>query len=49
LKFVADRVMPYQKIRELHFIKKLPTSEAGKVLKREIRSLLEQEGETINT
>ena len=49
LRFVADRVLPYQKIRELHFVEKLPTSDAGKVLKREIRSLLEQQGETINS
>lgn len=49
LQFVADRLLPYQKIRELHFVEKLPTSDAGKVLKREIRSLLEHEGETINS
>lgn len=49
LQFVADRLLPYQKIRELHFVDKLPTSDAGKVLKREIRSLLKDEGETINS
>lgn len=49
LQFVAERVLPYQKIRELHFVEKLPTSDAGKVLKREIRSLLEREGEMINS
>lgn len=49
LRFVADRVLPYQKIRELHFVEKLPTSDARKVLKREVRSLLEQQGETINS
>ena len=49
MQFVADRVLPYQKIRELHFVKQLPTSDAGKVLKREIRNLLAKPGETINS
>lgn len=49
LQFVAGRVLPYQKIRELHFVAKLPTSDAGKVLKREIRALLEHQGETIRS
>lgn len=36
----AQRVLPYQKIREVHFVEALPTSAAGKVLKTELRARL---------
>ncbi|MFC9614255.1 class I adenylate-forming enzyme family protein [Streptomyces sp. NPDC056938] len=35
--FVAARVAPYQKVREVHFSDVLPTSTAGKILKTELR------------
>ncbi len=37
LQFVATRVAPYQKIREVHIVSRLPTSAAGKVLKNQLR------------
>ncbi|MEV6105831.1 class I adenylate-forming enzyme family protein [Streptomyces sp. NPDC051940] len=37
--YVAERVAPYQKVRELHFLDSLPTSAAGKILKTELRKL----------
>jgi long-chain acyl-CoA synthetase len=37
--FVAERVAPYQKIRQIHFLDSLPTSPAGKILKTELRKL----------
>ncbi|MFF0816353.1 hypothetical protein ACFYVR_14555 [Rhodococcus sp. NPDC003318] len=36
---VAERVAPYQKVREVHFADALPTSAAGKILKTELRQL----------
>lgn len=36
----AQQVLPYQKIREVHFVDALPTSTAGKVLKTELRARL---------
>ncbi|GAK00655.1 class I adenylate-forming enzyme family protein [Geomicrobium sp. JCM 19055] len=35
--YVNDQVTPYKKIREVAFVKELPTSGAGKVLKRALR------------
>ncbi|WP_217494886.1 class I adenylate-forming enzyme family protein [Brevibacterium sp. CS2] len=35
--WVAGRVLPYQKIREVHLVEALPTSAAGKILKTELR------------
>ncbi|MFE2989692.1 class I adenylate-forming enzyme family protein [Streptomyces sp. NPDC059262] len=35
--FVAARVAPYQRVREIHFIEALPVSAAGKILKTELR------------
>jgi long-chain acyl-CoA synthetase len=43
LQFVATRVLPYQKIREVHVVEKLPTSAAGKVLKNELRKRINTE------
>ncbi|HEY2765009.1 MAG TPA: acyl-CoA synthetase, partial [Pseudonocardiaceae bacterium] len=42
--YVNQRVAPYQKLRELHFLEHLPTSVAGKVLKRRLRDQLNQAG-----
>ncbi|EME15669.1 class I adenylate-forming enzyme family protein [Rhodococcus triatomae] len=36
---VAERVAPYQKVREIHFVDALPTSAAGKILKTELRQM----------
>ncbi|WP_349826917.1 class I adenylate-forming enzyme family protein [Brevibacterium litoralis] len=38
--WVAERVLPYQKIREVHVVDALPTSAAGKILKTELRAAL---------
>jgi len=35
--FVNQQVAPYKKIRELEFVKELPTSAVGKILKRVLR------------
>lgn len=40
LQFVADRVAPYKKVRELEFVESIPKSLSGKILRRE---LVEQE------
>ena len=37
---VNAKVLPYKKIRELHFIDEIPVSNAGKILKRELRTRL---------
>ncbi|SEM30831.1 class I adenylate-forming enzyme family protein [Streptacidiphilus jiangxiensis] len=39
LEFVAARVAPYQRVREVHFLPGLPVSAAGKILKTELRAL----------
>lgn len=38
--FVAERVLPYKKLREVHVIDELPSSAAGKILKAELRKQL---------
>ncbi|GAA2003510.1 class I adenylate-forming enzyme family protein [Brevibacterium samyangense] len=38
--WVAERVLPYQKIREVRVVESLPASAAGKILKTELRDLL---------
>ncbi|MGN9842579.1 class I adenylate-forming enzyme family protein [Nonomuraea sp. H19] len=38
--YVAERVLPYKKIRTVHVVDALPTSAAGKVLKAELRARL---------
>jgi long-chain acyl-CoA synthetase len=43
LRFVATRVAPYQKIREVHVVSRLPTSAAGKVLKNQLRKQVNAE------
>ncbi|MGW4483596.1 class I adenylate-forming enzyme family protein [Amycolatopsis sp. NPDC004368] len=37
---VNERVLPYKRLRELHFVDEIPVSAAGKVLKRELRKQL---------
>ncbi|GAA3540171.1 AMP-binding protein [Amycolatopsis ultiminotia] len=37
---VNDQVLPYKRLRELHFVDEIPVSAAGKVLKRELRKQL---------
>jgi long-chain acyl-CoA synthetase len=38
--FVAERVLPYKKIRDVEIVDALPTSAAGKIQKAELRKLL---------
>jgi len=35
--YVAERVLPYKKVRAVYVVDRLPTNPAGKVLKRELR------------
>jgi len=37
---VGARVLPYQRLRAIHFVDQIPVSAAGKVLKRELRKQL---------
>ncbi len=37
--YVAERVLPYKKIRAVHFVDRLPSNPAGKILKTELRSI----------
>ncbi|WP_217995797.1 class I adenylate-forming enzyme family protein [Kribbia dieselivorans] len=38
---VAARVLPYQKVRQVHVVEALPSNAAGKILKAELRQRLE--------
>lgn len=38
--YVAERVVPYKKLREVHIVDRLPTNPAGKILKAELRARL---------
>lgn len=40
MSYVNERVVPYKRIREVHFVDEIPVSAAGKVLKRELRERL---------
>lgn len=42
MKFVADRVSPYKRIRKVIFCDEVPKSAAGKILRRELRTRLER-------
>lgn len=37
---INDKVVPYKRLRELRYVEQLPTSAAGKILKRELRTSL---------
>lgn len=37
MKFVNEKVAPYKAIRELEIVSELPTSAAGKILRRALR------------
>jgi long-chain acyl-CoA synthetase len=39
---INEKVLPYQRIRELHFVDEIPVSAAGKILKRDLRAQLNQ-------
>jgi len=43
--YVAERVLPYKKIRAVHVVDALPTTAAGKILKAELRARIEQDGQ----
>jgi long-chain acyl-CoA synthetase len=38
--YVAERVAPYQKVRELHVVDALPLTPTGKILKTDLRDRL---------
>ncbi len=38
--FVAERVLPYKKVRDVVVVEQLPTSAAGKILKTKLREQL---------
>ena len=44
LEFVNERVVPYKKLRDIRVVGEIPVSAAGKVLRRELRSVVESEG-----
>jgi long-chain acyl-CoA synthetase len=37
---INDQVVPYKRLREVHFVDQIPVSAAGKILKRELRARL---------
>jgi long-chain acyl-CoA synthetase len=41
--FVNERVVPYKKLREVRRVDEIPVSAAGKILRRELRSIVESE------
>lgn len=43
LQYLRDKVAPYKVPKVLHFMDELPTSGVGKILKRELKKLLEEE------
>ena len=42
--WVNERVTPYKKLRDIRVLDEIPVSAAGKVLRRELRTRIEQEG-----
>ena len=44
LEFVNERVVPYKKLRDIRVVDEIPVSAAGKILRRELRSVVESEG-----
>ncbi|MBN6056714.1 AMP-binding protein, partial [Nonomuraea sp. RK-328] len=47
--FVAERVLPYKKVRAVHVVGVLPTSPAGKILKAELRARFAQSPTTVRS
>ena len=43
LAFVNERVVPYKKLREIRRVDEIPVSAAGKILRRELRAVVESE------
>jgi len=43
LEFVNERVVPYKKLREIRRVDEIPVSAAGKILRRELRAVVESE------
>jgi len=41
--FVNERVVPYKKLREIRRVDEIPVSAAGKILRRELRAVVEAE------
>jgi long-chain acyl-CoA synthetase len=41
--FVNERVVPYKKLREIRRVDEIPVSAAGKILRRELRTVIESE------
>ena len=39
MRFVADRVAPYKKVRVVDFVEEIPRSAAGKILRTQLRDL----------
>ena len=46
LEFVNERVVPYKKLRDIRVVDEIPVSAAGKILRRELRAVVEAESET---
>ena len=44
LEFVNERVVPYKKLRDIRVVDEIPVSAAGKILRRELRTVVESEG-----
>jgi long-chain acyl-CoA synthetase len=44
LEFVNERVTPYKKLRDIRVVDEIPVSAAGKVLRRELRAVIEEKG-----
>ena len=43
--YVAERVLPYKKIRAVHVVDRLPSNPAGKILKTELRTIANEPAE----
>jgi long-chain acyl-CoA synthetase len=43
LEFVNERVVPYKKLRDIRVVDEIPVSAAGKILRRELRTIVEEE------
>jgi long-chain acyl-CoA synthetase len=44
LEFVNERVVPYKKLRDIRVVDEIPVSAAGKILRRELRTVVETDG-----